>query len=71
MSKLSKTKMTTLFVLSALLFLSACGETQNKANLTNKSLADIREYERKTLEQAKALEESFKGSFDHKVGSLN
>ncbi len=67
---MSKVKITTLFALVALLFLSACGGNQSTATATGKSAADIREYERKTLEQAKALEESFKESFDNKLGSL-
>lgn len=66
---MSKIRITTLLALASLLFLSACGENNTSITVVDKPINQL-EYEQKTLEQAKALEEVLKKSSDRQLGSL-
>lgn len=66
---MSKLRITTLLVLAPLLFLSACGENNTSITVVDKP-TNLLEYEQKTLEQAKALEEVLKKSHDRQLGAL-
>ena len=66
---MSKITTTALFMFVSLLFLSACGENSSTTAGVDKP-TDLFEYEQRTLDQAKALEESLKKSLDRKLGSL-
>ncbi len=61
---MSKTGITTLFIFTSLLFLSACGGKNTSTAVTDKP-TDLFEYEQRTLDQAKALEEALKKSSNH------
>ena len=67
---MSKTRTTTLFIFASLLFLSACGESNNTTTALTDKPTDIFEYEQRTLDQAKALEEALKKSSSDKLGLL-
>ena len=58
---MSKTRTTTLFIFTSLLFLSACGGKNATTAIADKP-TDLFEYEQRTLDQAKALEEALKKS---------
>ncbi|MCK5813666.1 MAG: hypothetical protein KAH03_05385 [Cocleimonas sp.] len=67
---MSKIRITTLFALASLLFLSACGGNATSSTTVADRPTNLLEYEQRTLEQAKALEETLKKSFDDRLGSL-
>ena len=66
---MSKTGTTTLFIFASLLFLSACGDKNATTAVTDKP-TDLFEYEQRTLDQAKALEEALKKSSNDQLGLL-
>jgi hypothetical protein len=66
---MSKIRTMTLFALAPLLFLSACGGNNTSTTVVDKP-TNLLEYEQRTLDQAKALEEVLKKSSNRQLGAL-